>query len=161
MMASFKGGAAMALLLLLTSAGACAAAKVSFIDTEKMTDVPRFASEREAMEAAFREHLETLAAKLPAGQDLTVEFLDIDLAGDVFPRVPVRDIRVLKGQADWPHMHLRYSLEQDGKVLRSGDQKIADPNYLMGSSRHQQELYGHEKQMLDDWFRKEFPAARR
>ena len=154
-------GAAMALLFLLTSAGASAAAKVSYVEAEKMTDVPRFASEREAMEATFREHIETLAAKLPAGQELTVEFLDIDLAGDVFPRVPVRDIRVLKGQADWPRMHLRYSLEQDGKVLRSGDQEIADPNYLMGSNRYQQELYGHEKHLLDDWFRKQILAARR
>jgi Skp family chaperone for outer membrane proteins len=82
-MLRFKGAAAMALLL-LTSAGACAAAKVTYVNAEKMTDVPRFASELEAMEAAFSEHIETLAAKLPAGQELTVEFLDIDLAGEVF-----------------------------------------------------------------------------
>jgi hypothetical protein len=159
-MSRFTRGAAMALLLLAASAGACAAAKVTYADPEKMTDVPRFASEREGMEATLREHIETLAAKLPAGQELTVEFLDIDLAGDVFPRVPVRDIRVMKGQADWPRMHLRYSIEQDGKVLRSGDREIADPNYLMGSNRYQQELYGHEKQLLDDWFRKELLVPR-
>jgi hypothetical protein len=158
-MLRFKGAAAMALLL-LTSAGACAAAKVTYVNAEKMTDVPRFASELEAMEAAFSEHIETLAAKLPAGQELTVEFLDIDLAGEVFPRVPVRDVRVLKGRADWPRMHLRYRIEQDGKVLRSGDREIADPNYLMGSNRYERDLYGHEMQLLDDWFRKEILAAR-
>ena len=84
-----------------------------------------------------------------------MEFLDIDLAGDVFPRVPVRDIRVTKGQADWPRIHVRYSIEQDGQVIRSVEQKLADPNYQLGVNMYQQDLYGYEKQMLDNWFRKE------
>ncbi|USX21885.1 DUF3016 domain-containing protein [Oxalobacteraceae bacterium OTU3REALA1] len=147
-------------VFLLACAGASAAATVTYINPEKMTDVPRFASDRESMEMIFREHLNLLASKLPAGQELKVEFIDIDLAGDVFPRVPVRDVRVMKGQADWPRMHLRYSIEQDGKVLRSGESKLSDPNYLMGSRSYNQDLYGHDKQMLDDWFRKEIVPAR-
>ena len=147
-------------VFLLASASASAAATVTYINPEKMTDVPRFASDRESMEMIFRDHLNQLASQLPAGQELKVEFVDIDLAGDVFPRVPVRDIRVMKGQADWPRMHLRYSIEQDGKVLRSGDRELSDPNYLMGSRSYNQDLYGHDKQMLDDWFRKEVVPAR-
>lgn len=142
------------------SLSAAAAATVTFINPEKMTDVPRFSSDRESMEMILRDHLNQLAAQLPTGQELKVEFIDIDLAGDVFPRVPVRDIRVMKGQADWPRMHLRYSIEQDGKVLRSGDRELSDPNYLMGSRSYNQDLYGHDKQMLDDWFRKEIMPAR-
>ena len=145
---------------LLGCASASAAATVTYINPEKMTDVPRFASDRESMEMIFRDHLNQLASQLPSGQELKVEFIDIDLAGDVFPRVPVRDIRVMKGQADWPRMHLRYSIEQDGKVLRSGDRELSDPNYLMGSRSYNQDLYGHDKQMLDDWFRKEIMPAR-
>jgi hypothetical protein len=148
------------MLCLFASTVASAAATVSFVSPEKMTDVPRFSSDRESMEMAFREHLDQLAAKLPTGQELKVEFLDIDLAGDVFPRVPVRDIRVMKGRADWPRMHLRYTIEQDGKVLRSGDRELADSNYLMGSNFYRSELYGYEKQLLDDWFRKDVLAAR-
>lgn len=159
-MSKFIGKACLVVAGLVAAASASAAATVTYINPEKMTDVPRFASDRESMEMIFREHLNQLAAKLPAGQELKVEFLDIDLAGDVFPRVPVRDIRVMKGQADWPRMHLRYSIEQDGKVLRSGDRELADPNYLMGSRSYNQDLYGHEKQMLDDWFRKEIVPAR-
>jgi len=147
--------AGIAVACLVGCAVASAAATVSFDHTEKMTDVPRFSSDLKSMEMAFREHIEELAAKLPAGQELKVEFLDIDLAGDVFPRVPVRDIRVMKGMADWPRMHLRYSIEQDGKVLRGGDRELADPNYLMGSSSFRNEIYAHEKKLLDDWFRKE------
>jgi len=152
--------AAIGMACLLIATGASAAATVSFINPEKMTDVPHFSSDLESMEMVFREHLDELASRLPAGQELKVEFLDIDLAGDVFPRVPVRDIRVMKGRADWPRMHLRYTIEQDGKVLRSGDREIADPNYLMGSSTSNNELYSHEKKLLDDWFRKDGLAAR-
>jgi len=152
--------AAIGMACLLIATGASAAATVSFINPEKMTDVPHFSSDLESMEMIFRDHLNELASKLPAGQELKVEFLDIDLAGDVFPRVPVLDIRVMKGRADWPRMHLRYTIEQDGKVLRSGDREIADPNYLMGSSTSNNELYSHEKKLLDDWFRKDGLAAR-
>jgi hypothetical protein len=152
--------AAIVLAGLIIATGASAAATVSFINPEKMTDVPHFSSDLESMEMVFRDHLNELASKLPAGQELKVEFLDIDLAGDVFPRVPVRDIRVMKGRADWPKMHLRYSIEQDGKVLRSGDREIADPNYLMNASTFNNELYGHDKKLLDDWFRKDAMAAR-
>ena len=159
-MSKFSRNAGMVIVCLVTSVGAYAAATVTYINAEKMSDVPRFSSDRESMEMIFRDHLNELASKLPAGQELKVEFIDIDLAGDVFPRVPVRDIRVMKGQADWPRMHLRYSIEQDGKVLRSGDRELADPNYLMGSRSYNQDLYGHEKQMLDDWFRKEVMPAR-
>ncbi|SEO21494.1 Protein of unknown function [Duganella sp. CF517] len=146
--------------VLLACANASAAATVTYINSEKMTDVPRFSSDRESMEMILQEHLNLLATKLPEGQQLKVEFIDIDLAGDVFPRVPVRDIRVMKGQADWPRMHLRYSIEQDGKVLRSGESELSDPNYLMGARSYNQDLYGHDKQMLDDWFRKEIMPAR-
>lgn len=151
--------AALAAGLLLACLNAVGAAKVTYVQPEKMTDVPRYPSDRESMEIAFREHLDKLSERLPAGQQLVVEFLDIDLAGDVFPRVPVQDIRVLKGRADWPRMHLRYRIEQDGAVLRSGERELADANYLMHSSRYNGELYQHEKDMLDDWFRKEILAA--
>lgn len=144
--------------LLASNTAALAATTVTYAPADQMTDVPRWATDRESMETSFREHLDKLAAKLPAGQDLKVEFLDIDLAGDEFPRVPVRDIRVMKGRADWPRLHVRYSIEQDGQVLRSGEDKLADPNYLMGSNWYDHELYGHEKQMLDEWFKKKVLA---
>lgn len=146
--------------LLLAAGDASAAATVTYVQPEKMTDVPRYPSDREQMETTFREHLDKLSARLPAGQQLVVEFVDIDLAGDVFPRVPVQDIRVLKGRADWPRMHLRYRIEQDGNVLRSGERQLADPNYLMNTSRYDRELYAHEKDMLDEWFRKDVLGTR-
>lgn len=151
---------AAATMLALAAAGASAEANVTYINTAEMTDVPRHYKDLETMEFTFTELLKQLSGQLPAGQVLKVEFLDIDLAGDVFPRVPVRDIRVTKGQADWPRIHLRYSIEQDGKVIRSGEKKLADPNYQQGINMYNQELYAYEKQMLDTWFRKEILPAK-
>ena len=106
-MGKFIGALGVAVVCLGPPFSASATATVTYINPEKMTDVPRFSSDRESMEMIFRDHLNELSSQLPPGQTLKVEFLDIDLAGDVFPKVPVRDIRVMKGQADWPRMHLR------------------------------------------------------
>ncbi|MBV7538057.1 DUF3016 domain-containing protein [Duganella sp. sic0402] len=152
---------AAAIIFAAASASAAAEADVSYINATEMTDVPRHHKDLETMEFNFTQHLKQLSEQLPAGQVLKVAFLDIDLAGDVFPRVPVRDIRVTKGQADWPRMHLRYSIEQDGKAIRSGEAKLSDPNYQMGVNTYQQDLYGYEKQMLDKWFRKEILPPKR
>lgn len=149
-----------AIIFAIAAASAAAEANVSYLKPTEMTDVPRHYKDLETMEFTFTEHLKQLSEKLPAGQVLKVEFLDIDLAGDVFPRVAVRDIRVTKGQADWPRIHLRYSIEQDGKIISSGEKKLADPNYQMGINTYQQELYAYEKQMLDTWFRKEILPAK-
>lgn len=159
-MITFIRKAGLATAVLLASFGASAGVTVTFAHPEKMTDVPRFAADRENLEWHLRQHFDTLAKGLPAGQTLTVNVLDIDLAGDVFPRVPVRDIRVMKGRADWPRLHLRYAIEQDGQVVKSGEKQLADPNYLMGINRYSNEIFSHEKQMLDDWWRKEVVAAR-
>ncbi|UGQ45525.1 DUF3016 domain-containing protein [Massilia endophytica] len=143
-------------LLALAAVGSAAAAvTVTFAAPEKMTDVPRYPPDREWMETQLREHLGKLAEKLPAGQELTVEFLDIDMAGDVFPRVAVRDVRVMKGDVDWPRMHLRYAITRDGKVISQGESKISDSNYLMSGNRYDGEMYRYEMELLDDWFKKE------
>lgn len=152
--------AALAALLTACAANAAAAATVTFVNPEKMTDVPRFTSERKAMEADLLAHFNTLSERLPPGQQLKIEVLDIDLAGDVFPRVSIRDVRVLKGRADFPRMHLRFTLEQDGKLISSGERHLADINYQMGASRYSTENFPYERKMLDEWFRKEFSTPR-
>lgn len=152
--------ATLAAAFALASAQASAAATVTYVNIDKMSDVPRYQSERDFMQDDLRECIEKLSAKLPAGQQLKLDILDIDLAGDVFPRVPIRDARVYRGRADWPRIHLRYRIEQDGKVIRSGERTLTDPNYQqIGFNGHTNELYGYEKQMFEDWFRKDLLAA--
>lgn len=145
-----------AVAALLASSAATAQVSVSYTKPEDYTDVPRNAIERERTLQQFNEYFKTLNKKLPAGQQLKVEVLDIDLAGRLYPRRGSgEDIRIMNGGADWPHMHLKYTLEQDGQVLRSGDEQLSNMNY---QNRFGGYLDGdplrYEKQMLDDWFNK-------
>ena len=66
----------------------------------------------------------------------------------------MHDIRVLKGGADWPVIKLRYSVESQGKVLRSGEARVADMSYLTHTNRYSSnEPLRYEKRMLDEWFK--------
>ena len=151
--------AVLATLLVASASATAGTATVKYVNTERMTDVPRFQGDVESMQAQLLEHFNILASQLPQGQELKVEIIDIDLAGEVFPRVAIQDVRVKRGRADWPHIHLRFSIEQDGKVLSSGERQLTNAHYLSGFNRYDREIYAHEKQLLDDWFRREMRAA--
>ncbi|MYM96869.1 DUF3016 domain-containing protein [Duganella vulcania] len=142
--------------LALLAGAAWADVSVSYVKPEDFTDVPRNAIDRARVLKDFSDYFATLNAKLPPGQNLKIEVLDIDMAGRMWPRRNGgEDIRVLNGGADWPRMRLHYTLEQDGKVLRSGDEQVSDMNYMQGISRyHDGDTLRYEKQMLDDWFNK-------
>ncbi|MFS2005150.1 DUF3016 domain-containing protein [Duganella sp. CT11-25] len=146
---------AAAVALLATSA-AWAEVSVTYVKPDDYTDVPRSVIERDRVLKDFSEYFAKLDKKLPAGQSLKIEVLDIDLAGRLYPRYSGGDdIRVLKGGADWPRMHLRYTLTQDGQTLRSGDEQLSNMNYQMSMTRYaDSEPLRYEKQMLDDWFKK-------
>lgn len=150
---SFIPGALAGMLLLAANA-ASAAATVTFVEPEHFADMPFSQVDRERVLADLRQHIDQLAARLPAGENLTVEVLDLDLAGELKPTSHRPDLRILTGGADWPRMHLRYRIEQDGKVIRSGDDHLADMNYLEHLNRYPSSTnLRYEKQMLDDWFR--------
>jgi len=141
---------------LLSATAAWADVSVTFVKPEDYADVPRNAIDRERTLKEFSDYFASLNKKLPPGQDLKIEVLDIDLAGRLYPRRNgADDIRILRGGADWPHMHLRYTLEQDGKVLRSGDEQLSNMAYEMRLNRYSDgDPLRYEKQMLDDWFDK-------
>jgi len=146
---------ALAGLMLLAAGAASAGVTVNYHEPDKFSDLPFTPWEREDALKELTEHFVGLGKALPAGQDLKVEVLDIDLAGREYPgaRAP-RDIRVLKGQADWPVIHLRYSLEANGQVLKSGEERLSDMNYMHRVNRYfDGESLRYEKQMIDDWFK--------
>ncbi|MES2160437.1 MAG: DUF3016 domain-containing protein [Pseudomonadota bacterium] len=146
----------LAAALALLASAAWADVSVSYVKPDDFSDVPRNAIDRERVLKDFSDYFATLNKKLPAGQNLKIEVLDIDMAGRMWPRRNGgEDIRVLNGGADWPRMHLRYTLEQDGKTLRSGDEQLSNMNYMQGVSRfNDSDTLRYEKQMLDDWFNK-------
>lgn len=140
---------------LLACSAALAEVNVTYVKPEDYSDVPRNQIDRERTLKEFSDYFATLNKKLPPGQDLKIEVLDIDLAGRLYPRRAADDIRIMNGGADWPRMHLRYTLEENGQVLRSGDDQIADMNYQWKRSNYfDSDPMRYEKQMLDDWFNK-------
>ena len=142
--------------LALTTSVAGATATVTFTQPEKYVDMPFAPWEKAVVMKNLREHFDKLGTQLPQGQDLKVEVLDIDLAGRIEPRIGMsHDIRMLKGGADWPAIQLRYRVEAQDKVLKSGEARVSDMAYLNHFNRYSaNEPLRYEKRMLDDWFKK-------
>jgi hypothetical protein len=153
---------ALASLFLLSAGGASAGVTVVFSNSENYSDLPFASGDREEVLNEVSAHFAHLAAALPAGQELKVEVLDIDLAGRIEPSTRgTQEIRILRGGADWPHMHFRYTLEAGGQVLSSGDERLSNMTYLDRMNRYpRRESLRYEKQMLDEWFRNKFVAQR-
>lgn len=164
LMKVLQAGALAAVVALPASAAtaATAAASVSYVEPDRFTDVPFTPWERERVLKQLTAHFDKLAASLPPGQELKVEVLDLDLAGQTKPNFRGgQDLRVMNGGADWPHIHLRYSITEGGKVIKSGEEKLSNMQYLDRMNRYgNTELLRYEKQMLDDWFKKNVVAAR-
>lgn len=134
------------------------AISVSYIEPEKFVDVPFSPVERERVLADLSQHFAKLGKLLPAGQDLKIEVTDLDMAGRIiYTRRGANELRVLNGGADWPHIDLRYTLTADGKVIDSGSAKLSNMMYQETASLfNSSESLRYEKQMIDEWFSKQF-----
>jgi hypothetical protein len=145
---------ALAGLLVLGASMASAEVKVTYVEPDKFVDLPFSPWDREDVLKRFTTHFNKLGERLPQGQDLTIEVTDIDLAGREYPSLRSgRDLRVMQGMADWPVMHLRYSVTQNGAVLKTGDAKLSDMSYQQRISRFSDgDSLRYEKRMIDEWF---------
>lgn len=149
---------ALSAALSFAASNAIAVVTVTFTQPERYVDMPFASWDKERVMKDLRGHFDKLGATLPQGQDLKVEVQDIDLAGRIEPNTRLgHDIRVLKGGADWPMIQLRYSVEADGKVLKSGDERVSDMTYLDRGTHLNRysanEPLRYEKRMLDEWFK--------
>ena len=145
-------------LALLASSAAWAGTEVHFTKPDQFTDVPFDPHEREDVLNELTRHFEKLGASLPPGQTLKIDVTDVDLAGRDNPSMRAgRDIRVMNGRADWPRMRLHYVLEQDGKVISSGDAALSDMSYMTRINHYfSNEKLRYEKLMIDDWYANTF-----
>ncbi len=104
-------------------------------------------------------HLQKIAAKYVApGEKLEVTFTDVDLAGDFEPgRADMQSVRIVK-DIYLPRLTLNFRLiDADGKVLKEGERKLTDMNFLSNISiidRNQPLFY--DKPLLKNWVEKEF-----
>jgi hypothetical protein len=109
-------------------------------------------------------YLQALGQKyLPPDQTLAIDVLDVDLVGKLRPsrRTTSGWIRVAASPLDWPRIKLRYRLESNGKLLRSGEQSISDMAFAgrLGVGVYGDDPLRYEKRMLSDWFHAEFGAG--
>jgi len=95
---------------------------------------------------------------LPPGQVLSVEILDIQLAGyNNWWSFPGNDVRIVSNAAPPPRFKLRYALRSKGKLLAASEETVADINFLMNpSARFSSDPLAYEKALLDTWFRDRF-----
>ena len=133
---------------------------VTFVKPENYADMPFSPQAKERVLKDLQAHFTKLGSKLASDRDLKLEILDLDLAGrTAFSRRGAEDFRVLRGEADWPRMQVRYSLESKGTVIQSGEERLADMDYLHhGNSYTSNTSLRYEKRMIDDWFKRKFLA---
>jgi hypothetical protein len=145
---------------------ACAAsATVEFVNPEKFTDAGRSYSpgEREGTLSQLKDHLIERAGKLlPAEQKLSVTVTDVDLAGDFDKRQSIaNEVRIVR-EVYPPRIDLTFKLEgADGTVLKEGSRNLRDPQFMQGGLRYKGEALGYEKELIDDWLRREFPKPKK
>lgn len=148
---------ALAAVFLLSAGSAAAGVTVTFVHPEDYSDMPVSAYDRDAIIKQFSDYFAYLGKTMPPGQELKIEVLDIDLAGQIKPNFRRHnDLRVLRNGADGPQMHLRYTLESQGKVVQNGDEQLNNLSYMNRISRYSSsnDPLRYEKQMIDDWFKK-------
>lgn len=151
---------ALALSVGMAAAYAAGTVDVSFVKPDEFADIGHGSIEIERNTQVLADHLKKLGARLPNGQALKLEVLDVDLAGEQRLNRRGNDLRVLRGRADWPSMTVRYTLTADGRTVRSGQERITDMNYMFGSLRGygSDEALAYDRRMLDRWFAENFAA---
>lgn len=111
---------------------------------------------------ALAEHLRQQAQKrLPPGDRLDVDIVDIERAGDFEPWHGPRfyDTRFMRDLYP-PRITLTFRhTRADGTVVAEGERKLSDPGYLMGStgSAFSSDPLRYEKNLIDRWLTRELP----
>ena len=157
-MRKLKCAALAAVIGAIWPAIALAEVKVNFIDPERYTDANlRQRYGRSANEPAMRE-IETYLwrlgeAYLQPGDKLTIDVLDVDLAGRFEPwQFNYRDVRFMR-QFTWPSIKVRYRLERGSAVSQVVEETVADRGYLTFlTTRDYSNIMPYEKVMLERWF---------
>jgi hypothetical protein len=143
-----------------------AVAEVNFLEPRKFTDVKDNDMgdyERTTYLDSLRDHVLDQAKRyVPAGYKLAVTFTDIDMAGDFEPWRGPRfgDIRIVKDMYP-PRINLSFQLtDAEGNVVKQGQRELRDLAFMMKiNTSFRDDPVRHEKALLDDWFRSEFPRV--
>lgn len=134
--------------------------KVEYVEPEKFTDVRERWSKTNPVKnshlLSWKSYVEKQAAKaLKNGQSLNIQFIDIDLAGDIEPstRSNMMDVRVIKDLYP-PRLKFTYQLkDSQGNTIKTGEENIRDIGFLMGSQINTTDTLRHEKKLFERWLK--------
>lgn len=148
-------------------AKADARVEVSFAQPEKFMDVrDAYGSSEMGRDGILKQLRDYLVSRggvyVAEGQKLTITFTDIDLAGDFEPwRGSERmDVRIVKDIYP-PKMNLEFKLTgADGAVIKEGKRQLRDLAFMSKLSINQSDALRHEKALLEDWLKSDFPPAK-
>lgn len=111
------------------------------------------------VEQLARHLRERAAARLPPGERLEVDILDIERAGEYEPwqDLQLRDVRMMRDVYP-PRMRLRFRrLDAQGRVIAEGERRLVDPGYLSSvvPPGFANDPLRYEKAMIDRWLQRE------
>jgi Protein of unknown function (DUF3016) len=155
--------AAMLLALAMAATLARAGVTVAFADPRYFTDADDTSGNSARTLLEIKKHLEGLGDRYLQPADLLrIQVLNVDLAGRrQFLRSMPSDVRFVTGDADWPRIELRYTLESKGEISMPVHETIADMAYLRRIDREYSSVsLPYEKRMLDEWFKARFVEHR-
>jgi Protein of unknown function (DUF3016) len=141
------------------SVEAAGAVHVTFVNPERYRDIgDRYPRRQSGVLKEIESYFDYLGERyLKEGQVLSIEVLNIDLAGQFEPwRFEWRDVRIMRDITP-PSFKLRYALVDRGNLLMSAEERVTDMTYLWGAgSIYGDQRLGYEKKMLRNWFRSRF-----
>lgn len=96
-------------------------------------------------------------SRLPEGEKLEVEFVDIDRAGDFEPwrGITLQDTRFMR-EIYPPRIVLTFKrTDANGAVIAEGERKLMDVSFMSSVNRTNTDVLRYEKQMIDRWLARE------
>jgi hypothetical protein len=139
-------------------------AEVSYRNPAAFTAMDRNFGERtDWLDELSRYVAKRAARTLPDGQRLLVTITDVQRAGMLEPwrRGAMSEVRIVRDSTP-PRIDLTYQLvSQNGAVLKEGSRQLRDIDFLHRTGFHRGELLSHEKNLIDDWMRRDFGSLRR
>jgi DUF3016 family protein len=102
----------------------------------------------------------TGARHVPEGGALAITVTDVDMAGEfeTWRGPQACSVRVML-DVYAPRIRLDFRLtDRDGKVVSAGPRELRDPLYLTRAVRLATDPLRYEKNLVQDWFQREFPG---
>ncbi|MBV9493657.1 MAG: DUF3016 domain-containing protein [Acidobacteria bacterium] len=134
---------------------------VSFVDPATFTDADDTTNGLRPL-LEIEAHLQRLGERyLPPRTTVRIDVLDVQLAGSVHLSSTGWKARYMTGDADWPRILVRYTVETGGRASLPVEETIVDRSYLRRVDREYPYAVAlpHEKRMLNEWFKARFAGA--